>query len=87
MHFFATTEGPLACLALYAVILNLWNLAVSFWPPLKNKGACPVNWLVPVCFTWVALLFAKHSGLTIVEQYYVFSALLVACFSLLPQSK
>ena len=71
----------LAVLAALIVALGSW---VGY--PLKYMRV-PYNFVAPIAFTYAALLFGRHLGLTVEEQWALVIAMFLGVWSVLPQSK
>jgi hypothetical protein len=85
------TEGALhdpANLLVGLAILAALIVAVGSWLgyPLAHLRV-PYNFVAPTAFTYVALLFGRHVGLTVEEQWALVIAMFLGVWSILPQSK
>jgi len=69
----------LAILALLIVALGSW----LGHTPTRS----PFNFVAPTAFAYAALVFARHSGLTLEEQSGLVIAMFLGVWSVLPQSK
>ena len=83
------TEGVLQDLANLLVglaILTLLIVSLGSW-----LGHTPTrlsyNFVAPPAFTYAALLFGRHLGLTVEEQWSLVIAMFFGIWSILPQSK
>jgi hypothetical protein len=86
---FLFTEGVLqnpANLLVALAILALLIVALGSWlghTPTRS----PYNFVAPIAFTYAALLFGRHLGLTVEEQSALVIAMFLGVWSILPQSK
>jgi hypothetical protein len=80
-----TSAGPGLFLFALAMLLNLANIVHYYWPSSYK----PPNFAPPTAFAWAALIFGRHLGLSVYEQYEVVGLIfigVVGVVSVLPQS-
>lgn len=83
-HLSDYPAGPTVLLSIWLMFGLFADIVRSWWP---NATVTAYNWRAPLCFAWVALIFGRHMGLTVVEQYVIVTVVVVGVQSILPQSK